>query len=116
MFTHEMDAVVHMEWRLLFFLGKLPDPSASTLFVALHLPLFFAFFYFGHHESKKIRQTFRVIVAAFLLVHGALHLGLSGHELYRFEGVISSVYISVAAICGAAYLILAWMHRGRSDT
>ena len=42
LFTHELDAVTHAEWRLLPALRLLPDATASPLFVSLHVLLFFA--------------------------------------------------------------------------
>ena len=111
LFTHELDAVLNMEWRLLFHLRTLPDPAAGTLFIALHLPLFFAFFYFGHHNNQKIRDIFRLIVAVFLVVHSALHFRLAGHELYQFSGFASNAYIYGAALCGLAFMIVSWIQR-----
>jgi hypothetical protein len=40
LFTHELDAIVQGEWRLLYVLRSLPDEQAMPLFVALHVPLF----------------------------------------------------------------------------
>ncbi len=39
LFTHELDAVAHSEWRLLFVLQRLPDATALPWFVVLHVPL-----------------------------------------------------------------------------
>ncbi|MFC4701598.1 DUF6713 family protein [Glaciecola siphonariae] len=115
LFTHELDAVLNMEWRLLFHLRVLPDAAASSIFIALHLPLFFAFFYFGHHKILKIRERFRLIVAVFLVIHSGLHFNLSDHELYQFNSIISNAYIYGAALCGLAFIILSWIHRREND-
>lgn len=114
LFTHELDAVLNMEWRLLFHLRTLPDVAASSLFVALHLPLFFAFFYLGHHKSAKIQGGFRLIVSIFLVVHSGLHLNLSNHKMYQFTGVLSNLYIYGAAVCGITFVVLSSM-RLRGD-
>lgn len=108
LFTHEMDAVVNMEWRLLFHLRTLPDPMASSVFIALHFPLFLAFFYFGHHANSIIKNRFRLAVAGFLVIHSALHFNLSDHALYQFEGVLSNLYIYSAALFGTVFLLLSW--------
>ena len=115
LFTHELDAVLNMEWRLLFHLRTLPDPASSTIFIALHLPLFLVFFYFGHHKTLKIREGFRLIIAFFLVIHSGLHFNLSSHELYQFNSIISNVYIYGAALCGVAFIILSWIHSRGSD-
>ena len=114
--THEMDAVINMEWRLLFHLRTLPDEAASTLFVALHLPLFFAFFYFGHHKKQKVRVGFRLLIAAFLVIHSGLHFNLSDHALYQFDGLLSNLYIYGAALCGTAYILMSWKTRQADNT
>ena len=106
LFTHEMDAVIHFEWRLLFHLRELPDVTAAGYFVALHFPLFLAFFYFGHHPNLKIQTRFRAAVSVFLVVHAVLHFRLSDHDLYAFEGLLSNLYIYGAAFFGASYLAL----------
>ncbi|WP_251359088.1 DUF6713 family protein [Kangiella sp. TOML190] len=111
LFTHELDAVLNMEWRLLFYLRTLPDPEASSIFVALHFPLFFAFFYFGHHKNGRVRETFRFVIASFLVVHGMLHFRLSDHELYQFSGFLSNFYIYSASLCGLAFIVLSWKQR-----
>ena len=61
LFTHELDAVLNFEWRLLFHLFTLTESVASALFIGLHLPLFFIFFYFGHHPVRKIQSRFRSV-------------------------------------------------------
>ena len=109
LFTHELDAVLNMEWRLLYHLRTLPDITASSLFVGLHFPLFFTFFYFGHHKSLKVKTIFRVSVSLFLLVHSVLHFRLSNHGQYQFEGLVSNFYIYGAAVFGTAFIALSWM-------
>ena len=41
LFAHEMDAVAHKEWQLLYVLRTMTDQMAYPLFVAMHVPLFF---------------------------------------------------------------------------
>lgn len=106
LFTHELDAVLNFEWRLLYHLRTLPDVTASSYFVALHLPLFFGFFYFGHHPNAKIKNTFRALVAWFLIIHSLLHFRLSGHDAYLFAGFLSNSYIYLAATMGLLYLLI----------
>ena len=48
LFTHEMDAVMRSEWRLLYVLRSFSDDAAYPLFLALHFPLFFVFLWLKH--------------------------------------------------------------------
>ena len=104
--THELDAVRHAEWRLLHVLRDLPDELAYPVFVALHLPLFYLFFWLSHHPSPRLRDGFRLAVAAFLVVHGRLHWLLSDAPAYDFAGALSNELILLAAMSGAGYLAL----------
>lgn len=106
LFTHELDAVAHSEWRLLFLLRSLPDNSASQLFVALHVPLFFVVLWLSNFPREVVRQTTRAIVAALLVVHAILHFSLSSRPVYEFHGALSRTLIVSAAACGAAYLVI----------
>jgi hypothetical protein len=105
LFTHELDAVTHAEWRLLFFLRGMPDATASAVFVALHVPLFFGLLWLSQDRRDAVREGTRVVVAAFLVVHAALHLGLSSDPDYEFHGALSRTLILSAGACGVAYLL-----------
>lgn len=104
LFTHELDAVEHSEWRLLYVLRSLPDESAYTAFVALHLPLFAVLLWLCHHPRERLRSAVRQAVAGFLVIHAGLHLRLSGAPEYEFEGPLSNLLIYSAAAFGAAFL------------
>ncbi|MAE70716.1 MAG: hypothetical protein CME06_09635 [Gemmatimonadetes bacterium] len=110
LFTHELDAVIHAEWRLLFILRNMPNDSAASLFVALHIPLFFGVLWLSNHRRKSVRNLTRLSVAAFLTVHALLHFSLSSNPAYEFHGTLSLILILSAAVCGIAYLSA----RGRS--
>jgi hypothetical protein len=114
LFAHELDAVTHSEWRLLFFLRSRPDDAASTLFVALHVPLFFGIIWLSHFPRGVVRNATRVLVAAFLVVHAILHFRLASSPLYEFHGTLSRSLIVSAAACGLAYLLM--QVRGRRRT
>lgn len=114
LFTHEIDAVIHSEWRLLFFLRSWPDDTASPLFVALHVPLFFAILWLSHVHREVVRKATRVLVAAFLVVHSVLHFSLASNPLYDFHGTLSRSLILSAAACGLAYLLAELRSRGHT--
>lgn len=39
-FTHELDAMLNNEWRVLPLTSGLPDEMGQTVFVLAHIPLF----------------------------------------------------------------------------
>ena len=104
LFTHELDAVTHSEWRLLLVLRSLPDDAASAWFVGLHVPLFFLILWLSHARHDRLRSGVRSVVAAFLVVHAALHFLLSSQEAYEFAGALSNALILGAAACGILFL------------
>lgn len=108
LFTHELDAVRHAEWRLLYVLRELSEAAAYPAFLLAHLPLFAGVLWLGFHRNARLRRGFRLVAAGFLVVHAALHLRLSGRPEYGFDGPVSSGLIFAAAGCGAAYLVLAF--------
>ncbi len=104
LFTHELDAVTHSEWRLMPLLKSLPDDAASQWFVGLHVPLFFAILWMSHAPKEGVRNATRLGVAFFLIVHAVLHFALSSDPLYTFHGSLSRLLIVAAAACGVACL------------
>ena len=116
LFTHEMDAVMHAEWQLLYLLRDLNSDLAYTVFVALHVPAFFLFFWLGHHDSDRIRQTFRGLTAAFLIVHAAIHAYSADAPANQFSGIFSYSLIYVAALLGLCYLAIDLRSRRRKTT
>jgi hypothetical protein len=114
LFTHELDAVTHSEWRLLFILRSQPDGIASPWFVALHVPLFFAILWLSHFPREAVRKSTRLLVAAFLVVHAVLHVSLASNPDYEFHGTLSRTLIVSAAACGVAYVLSELRGRGRA--
>ncbi|MEM8563964.1 MAG: DUF6713 family protein [Pseudomonadota bacterium] len=109
--THEMDAVAHAEWRLLFVLRDMSDQAAYPVFIALHIPLIFLFFWLGHSSKHTVRGVFRAIAAVFLIMHALIHFSLSNAPEYTFHGVLSNALIYGAALCGIAYLAVLFLER-----
>ena len=114
LFTHELDAMTHSEWRLLLVLRSLPDEVAAPWFVALHVPLFFAILWLSYAGPERVRHPTRLAVASFLVVHAGLHFLLSSQDAYEFSGALSNGLILGAAACGLAYLA-AWWRRPRDE-
>ncbi len=105
LFTHELDAVAHSEWRLLFVLQRLPDATALPWFVVLLVPLFFGILYLSQHRRTSLRKATRLVVATFCVVHAALHLALASNPKNEFHGSLSHALFLSAAAFGAAFLI-----------
>ncbi|MEM8766097.1 MAG: DUF6713 family protein [Pseudomonadota bacterium] len=113
LFTHELDAMLRSEWRMLFVLGELPDDTAAAWFVFLHLPVFLLVLYLGNSNRSVLRLSFRRAISAFLVIHGGLHLHLAEDARNEFTGLLSALYIALAAACGLAYLLCWW--RGNEE-
>jgi hypothetical protein len=113
LFTHELDAVTHSEWRLLIGLRSQPDETALPLFVVLHVPLFFTILWLSHFPREVVRNATRIVVAGFLVVHAVMHFSKASDPLDEFEGTLSRTLIVSAAAFGIAYLGMELRRRGR---
>ena len=105
LFTHEMDAVEHSEWQVLFMLRSMPREAAYPWFVALHVPLYAGMLWLSHHARPVVRDRARLAISAFLVVHAGLHFRLRDAPAYEFEGALSNALIAGAAVFGAGYLV-----------
>ena len=115
LFTHEMDAVRAQEWKLLYVLRGLPEATAEPAFLLLHLPLFFVLLWLSQHETARLREGFRLLAGAFLVVHAGLHARLGEHPLNAFDGVVSNGLIYTAGAFGGLYLLLRSLERLRAE-
>ena len=70
LFTHEMDAVKHREWRLLPGMWHLDDANGFLIFTAAHIPISLLLFISLFSGVEDVRQK---------LIMG-LHSGLSLHR------------------------------------
>lgn len=104
--THELDAVKHAEWSLLFLIGRLPDTASYPTFVLLHIPLIVILFWLSHHQVPKVQSAFRLGAAGFTVLHAVIHYWLSETSGYTFEGWLSDGLIFGAAGFGVLYCLL----------
>ena len=102
--SHEIDAALAAEWRLLYLLRGLPEPLAATVFTLLHVPLFALLLWLLFHPQPRVQVWARRGLMAFLVVHAGLHAWLSGHPDYGFAGWDSNVLIFGAGLAGLLYL------------
>ena len=109
--THELDAMTHHEWRLLYVLRDLAEPLARDAFVAVHVPFFAALVWATHLSSAVWRERSRLALMGFLVIHLGLHWRLSTHPLYTFHTPLSWTLIIGGALCGLAYSVMALRRR-----
>jgi len=103
--AHELDAVLHTEWRLLYGLRNLNDSQAYPIFVLLHVVIFMGIFVFSDHRIEKYRKWFRNSVSAFMVIHALIHFSFIGKPEYTFNGWLSNGLIFGSAIFGLIFLI-----------
>jgi hypothetical protein len=110
LFTHELDAMTHAEWRVLPLTSWLDPEVGRIVFVVLHVPLFALVL--GGLTSLVPERAAKVQfwVSVFLIVHAGLHLAFARHPANEFEGVLSNTLIFGAAVFGAVHL---WGVRAR---
>lgn len=104
--VHEMDAMTHAEWRLLPGLSNLPENTARSLFVWLHIPLFAGLLWASFVASWRLLAGRLFSIA--LIAHAIAHFALSAHELYTFIPPIETVTVYGAAFAGIVFLALSF--------
>ena len=106
LFTHELDAMPNHEWRGIPILRAMPDDMGMWVFLVAHVPLFAVVIGFVASLNVRVRALTRVVVSAFLLVHGVLHAVSTGAASYEFSSLTSQVLIYGAAALGLVYLLI----------
>lgn len=113
LFTHELDAMTHHEWRVLPLTSWLGEEVGRFVFVVAHVPLFAILIALMASLNSVVRNRTRVWLSAFLVLHSMLHAGFVLHDKYEFSSLLSNVLIYGAAMCGLLYLLLhRWERRG----
>ena len=102
LFTHELDAIRHHEWRLFAFLRPFGEEGAYQLFVLLHIPLFMLFLWPLLMPARRLEIT----IDLFLIIHVGLHYLFRNHSHYTFHGWLSHGVIALAGAVGAWHLWL----------
>jgi predicted permease len=106
LFTHELDAVPNHEWRGMPFLQSLPDELGMLVFVVAHVPLFAVLIGLVASVNRRTRRLSRIGIAAFLPIHGLLHVISMSRPTYEFSSTLSNALIFGAGLLGALYLTL----------
>lgn len=95
---HEMDAIRCKEWRIFPGLSLLNDKVGFTLFVFLHIPIFF--FLYWHLTHSQDLVAFILGFNIFMLIHLGLHILFLKHIKNEFKDWISWTIITGAGLCG----------------
>jgi hypothetical protein len=106
LFTHELDAMTHHEWRVLPVLSLLPDDIGVTVFVLAHIPIFALLLALVASSNALVRTRTRNVISGFLVLHGLLHALYIAHPNYEFSGGLSNFLIFGGAAFGAVFLAL----------
>lgn len=106
LFTHEMDAMLNNEWRVLPLTSWLSDETGERVFLLAHIPLFAVLTALIGSTGEMIRSWTQVFISAFLVIHGILHVAFMSQEQYKFESIESGLLIFAGTICGVGYLLL----------
>ncbi|MEM9947053.1 MAG: DUF6713 family protein [Cyanobacteria bacterium P01_D01_bin.36] len=103
--THELDAMTHQEWQLLFILRKLPESLAKQLFVILHIPLISILLWLINNESMIVEQWAKIAISLFLIVHTGLHHRLRNHRRDTFHSLLSTTLIYISGVLGLLHIL-----------
>ncbi len=115
LFTHELDAMLNHEWRVLPITSWMKESPARNAFTYLHVPIFGALVAASSARNPVVRQRTQRYTSAFCIGHAVAHAIFQNHPQYTFSGVGSNSLIWGAAICGAAYLILDYLNPAGSS-
>jgi hypothetical protein len=100
LFSHELDATLRHEWRVLPITSFLPDEFGQLVFIWLHVPLFFLILSFMGNSK------FRNVMALFSVIHVGLHWIFRNHPDYEFNNLSSWSLILGAGFFGTAFLAM----------
>ena len=95
--THELDAMTQSR--------NLPEQTASTAFVVIHIPLIAAQLWLTNNQSEVIKNWSRIALATFLIIHSGLHKLLEDSPNYTFNSTLSLGLIYGGGLLGLLYLI-----------
>ena len=106
LFTHEMDAMLNHEWRVLPLTSWLPENSGMLVFTFFHIPLYAALVALVASRNRKTRFWSRIGISMFLLIHAALHAFFKDSPAYEFSSISSLILIFGGGLLGLIHIIL----------
>lgn len=112
-FTHELDAMANHEWRVIPLVNLLPETTAMAVFVLAHIPLFALLVAGAASDNPRTRNSWRLGISGFLILHAVLHFLYAGHEQYEFASALSQSLIYGGAFFGCWYMVIHYQGRER---
>jgi len=111
--THELDAMIRSEWRLLPFIKNMPDETGMNIFILGHIPIFAAGIALISSLNNRTRNISRIGFAIFFIFHGILHFLFKAVNFpeYDFNSVLSRLIIYSCSFFGIAYLFISKIRR-----
>ncbi len=106
LFTHELDAMLNHEWRVLPITNWLSDENGKLVFLFLHIPIFSTIVALVASKNEKVMNGTRIGISIFLILHALLHILYMNAEGYEFNALSSNILIFGGAAFGALYLIV----------
>lgn len=104
-FTHELDAMLNHEWRVLPLTSWLKEDVGKTVFVLIHVPLFAVLVALISSADENVRDRTLFWLSVFFVIHGVLHAAFKIHKKYEFDSLQSNFLIFGSAICGFLYIL-----------
>lgn len=87
-------------------LSSLPDDTARSLFIWLHIPLYAGLLWVMFCATWRLLAG-RIFSIA-MIAHAIAHFALSRHELYTFIPPIETITVYGAAFAGLTFLVLSF--------
>jgi hypothetical protein len=115
LFTHELDAMTHHEWRILPLTSWLPDDIGMLVFLLFHIPLFATVTALIASENKTISRRSKIGFSMFLVIHGVLHSVFMSNTAYEFLSASSTILIFGGAGLGIIHLLLEFWEKRATE-
>ncbi len=102
--SHELDAMIREEWRLLPGFGSLDAGPAADVFNLVHVPLFTMIVMGVMSPRPYIQRMTSVAVEVFVIGHALAHAVLRRTAEYNFEAPVETITVYGAAALAAVHL------------
>lgn len=103
--SHELDAVLRREYKIIKIFGVLSDKWALSIFILLHIPLFYLIFWALFHANPQIRILSQIILNSFYILHFFLHQLFRDHRNNKMNTKLSWSIINLLMLVGILQII-----------
>ena len=101
---HEMDAVRTKEWKMMLFINRLNDETASKLFISAHFIIFIIILYMLEYHFMILYW----LTCIFFIIHQVIHIIFIRHPMNSINSLFSNIIISAMFLVSIAGLCMAW--------